>query len=187
MGFLSETALHQMGFAFVGENVKISDRSSLYDVGLMSIGDNSRVDDFTVLAGKITIGRNVHIAVFCNLAGGRAGISMADFSGLAYGCHLIAQSDDYSGRTMTNPTVPAAFKNETSLPVDVGRHAILGANSVVLPGVTIEEGVSCGAGTIFTKPTEPWSIYVGAPAKRVKARSRDLLDLEQDYLEGNDH
>lgn len=186
MGFLSETTLHQMGFAFLGENVKISDKAALYDIGRMSIGDNSRVDDFTVLAGEITIGRNVHIAVFCNLAGGRAGISMADFSGLAYGCHLIAQSDDYSGSTMTNPTVPAEFKNESSSPVEVGRHAILGTNSIVLPGVTIEEGVSCGAGTIFTKSTEPWSIYVGSPARRVKARSRDLLDLEQRYLDGED-
>jgi galactoside O-acetyltransferase len=50
----------------------------------MSIGDYSRIDDFYVLSGKITIGRNVHIAVFCNLAGGEPGLTMEDFSGLAY-------------------------------------------------------------------------------------------------------
>jgi acetyltransferase-like isoleucine patch superfamily enzyme len=148
----------------------------------MSIGDHSRIDDFCVLAGSVTIGRNVHLAALCNVAGGRAGVTFEDFSGLAYGCQVIAQSDDYSGRTMTNPTVPARFKDETSSPVVVGRHAILGAGAIVLPGVTIAEGVSAGAGTIFTRSTEPWTIYVGSPARAVRPRSRDLLTLEQEYL-----
>ena len=61
---------------------------------------------------KVKIGRNVHIAIFCNVAGGEKGIHLDDFSGLAYGCHVITQSDDYSGKTLTNPTVPDEFKRE---------------------------------------------------------------------------
>ena len=38
----------------------------------------------------------------------------------------IAQSDDYSGRTMTNPTVAAKYKHETEAAVRIGRHSILG-------------------------------------------------------------
>ena len=35
---------------------------------------------------------------------------------------------------------------------------------------------------MVTRSTEAWSIYVGAPARRIKARQRDLLALEQAYL-----
>lgn len=158
MAFLNVDEMRSMGFAHLGRNVRISDKASIYDADRISIGDNSRIDDFCVLSGRVTIGRNVHVAVLCNIAGGRAGVSLDDFSGLAYGCHVVAQSDDYSGRTMTNPTVPAEFKEEQSQPVVVGRHALLGTCSVVLPGVTIGEGVSSGAGTVFTRSADAWGI-----------------------------
>lgn len=185
MAYLSEEQLHSMGFMSLGRNVLISDKASIYDCDRISIGDNSRIDDFCVLAGAITIGRNVHVTVLCNLAGGRAGLSLEDFSTLAYGCHVVAQSDDYSGVTMANSTVPAAYKNETSLPTVVGRHSILGTGCVVLPGVHLAEGTAGGARTLFLESTAPWGVYVGQPARRVKDRSRGLLRLETEYLADN--
>jgi len=182
MAYLSESALASMRFRSIGKNVRISDKAALYDLDRLSVGDNSRIDDFCVVAGDVSIGRNVHVTVFCNLAGGRAGLVLDDFSTLAYGCHVVAQTDDYSGTTMTNSTVPAEFKNETSARVLIGRHAILGTACVVLPGVHIAEGVAAGARTLFTESTEPWSVYVGSPARRIKERSRALLALEQEYL-----
>lgn len=181
MGYYRDDELRSMGFRHVGNDVRVSDRASLYDLDRISIGDHSRVDDFCVLAGSVTIGRNVHVTVFCNLAGGRAGVTLADFSTLAYGCHVVAQTDDYSGRSMANSTIPAEFKRETSEPTIVGRYAILGTGTIVLPGVTIGEGVSAGAGSVFTTSADPWGIYVGAPARRVKERSRDLLLLAEEY------
>jgi galactoside O-acetyltransferase len=182
MGYLNESDLLSMNFRFLGRNVLVSDKASLYFPSLISLGDNSRVDDFCVLSGDVTLGRNTSVAVFCNLAAGRSTITLGDFTTLAYGCHIVAQSDDYSGATMTNPTVPREFKNETSEPIRVGDHAILGTNTVVLPGVEIPEGVASGAGTVFVKSAEPWSIYVGAPARRISERSRNLLTLKDDYL-----
>ncbi len=181
MPFLNQDELQGLGFRSLGKNVCISTRAAIYNPELISIGDNSRIDDFCVVAGNVALGRNVHIAVFCNLAGGRAGIQMGDFSGLAYGCHLVAQSDDYSGATMTNPTVPMEYKKEFVAPVKIGRHAILGTNSVVLPGVEIGEGAASGAGTIFTRSVEAWNIYVGAPARAIKSRERTLLQLAERY------
>jgi galactoside O-acetyltransferase len=182
MGFLSRRQLRKLNFSFLGENVLISDKCSIYSPSSLRIGDNSRIDDFCVLSGNISIGRNVHIAVFSNLAAGNSSITLHDFVGLAFGCHVIAQSDDYSGSTMTNPTVPSKFKKETSQAISIGRHTILGAGSIVLPGVSIPEGVSSGANTLFRGNPEPWSIYVGSPARRIKERSQDLLNLETDYL-----
>lgn len=182
MAFLSEEQLQACGFKKLGKYVKISDRASIYNADQIDIGDYSRIDDFCVLSGKISIGRNVHIAIYCNIAGGTEGVVFEDFSGLAYGCHVMTQSDDYSGRTLTNPTVPAKYKKEIKKPVFIGRHCIVGTNSIIFPGVTLQEGTSVGAMSMVTKSTESWSIYFGIPAKRLRARKQDLLELEQQYL-----
>lgn len=182
MAFLTPAELASKGFKKLGSNVLISDKASIYNCDEMEIGDNSRIDDFCVVSGKVTIGRNVHIAVFCNIAGGDQGITLEDFSGLAYGCHVFSQSDDYSGRTMTNPTVPAQFKGETKAAVRIGRHVIIGTASIVVPGVNVEDGCSVGAMTLVTKSTEAWGIYFGIPAKRIKNRNKGLLEAEAQYL-----
>lgn len=184
MAFLSEQQLQQLKLKCLGKNVKISDKASIYDPDLIEIGDNSRIDDFCVISGRVTIGRNVHIAVFCNVAGGEEGITFGDFSGLAYGCHVFSQSDDYSGNSLTNPTVPDKYKKETKAAVVIKRHAIVGACSIILPGVVIEEGVAVGAMSMVTKSTSAWAVYFGIPAKKIKERSRKLLDLEGEYLSG---
>jgi acetyltransferase-like isoleucine patch superfamily enzyme len=182
MAFLSRDQLEALGFKHLGRNVRISDKAAIYNFDQIEIGDHSRIDDFCVVSGKVRIGRNVHIAVFCNVAGGTEGIVFEDFSGLAYGCHVFTQSDDYSGRTLTNPTVPARYKRETKKAIHIGRHCIVGTNSLIFPGVTLAEGTSVGALSMVTKSTEEWSVYFGNPAKRLKARKRDLLDLEREYL-----
>lgn len=182
MAFLSQEQLHSIGFKSLGDNVRISDKAAIYNSNQIEIGHNSRIDDFCVLSGKITIGRNVHIAIFCNIAGGSEGITFDDFSGLAYGCHVFSQSDDYSGRTLTNPTVPMEYKSETKKAIRIGKHCIIGTSSLIFPGVQLGEGCSVGAMSMVTKSTEEWTIYSGVPAKRLKDRKRDLLALETAYL-----
>lgn len=183
MPFLSQQQLESMGFRSLGRNVRISDKAAIYNPEQIEIGDHSRIDDFCVVSGKVSIGRNVHIAVFCNVAGGSEGITFEDFSGLAYGCHVFSQSDDYTGRTLTNPTVPAQFKREFKKAVRLGRHCIVGTNSLIFPGVILAEGCSVGAMSMVTKSTEEWGVYSGIPARRLKDRKRDLLVLEQAYLD----
>ncbi len=182
MTYLTQNQLNDLGFRKLGKNVKVSDKASIYNPDQISIGDNSRIDDFCVLSGQIELGQNVHIAVFCNLAGGEKGITLDDFAGLAYGVMVFAQSDDYSGRTLTNPTIPAEYKNVTSKAVHIGRHVIVGTGSIVFPGITIANGCSVGAMSLVSTSTEEWGIYVGIPAKRVKERSKELLTVESSYL-----
>lgn len=182
MAYYPQETLAKMGFASLGRNVRISDKASLYEVHKMHIGDNCRIDDFCVVSGKISLGRNVYIGPFCLLAGGTPGITMEDFATLAYRVSVFSQSDDYSGATMTNPTVPAAYKTEIKEPVHIGRHCIVGAGSLVSPGVTLAEGCSIGSASLVLKSTSPWTVYAGSPARRLKDRKRDLLELEKQYL-----
>jgi galactoside O-acetyltransferase len=182
MSYLSEDELQSRGFKWLGRNVKIGSLVSIHRPEEISIGDNSRIDDFCAISGKITIGRNVHIAVHCSLIASAEELIMDDFSGLAFGCHVFTSSDDYSGKSLTNPTIPKKFKNISNGKIRIGRHVIIGTSSIVFPGVEIADGCSVGALTIVYKSTEPWGIYVGNPARRIKERSKELLGLEATYL-----
>ena len=70
---------------------------------------------------------------------------MADFSGLSSRITIYSSNDDYSGNNMTNPSIPTEFTNVTHADVIIKKHAIIGSGSVILPGVTIEEGAAVGA------------------------------------------
>ena len=180
MAFLSRQALRRLGFAAVGTDVSISDRASIYGASRIALGSHVRIDDFCVLsAGEegMRIGSYVHIAPHCSLIG-KALIELGDFSGLSSRVALYSSSDDYSGAGLTNPTVPAEYRRVTDAPVRIGRHVIIGAGAVILPGVTIGEGAAVGALALVHRSLEPFTISSGIPARRVGERSRALLELE---------
>ena len=186
MAALNRKAIAQMGFASVGADVQISDRASFYGTARITLGNNVRIDDFCVLAagvGGISIGQHVHIAVHSSLIG-TGKITLSDFSGLSSRVAIYSSSDDYTGATMTNPTVPSEFTGVTHGDVFLGRHVVVGSGSVILPGITLEEGVAVGALSLVTKRCAAFGIYAGNPAKRIKKRKRDLLELERRFLAG---
>lgn len=183
MAYYNQEQLNKLGFKHIGKNVKISDKASIYNCNEIEIDDNSRIDDFCVVSGKIKIGRNVHITPTCLVAGGEKGIIFEDFTTIAYGVQVFTQSDDYSGKTMTNSTVPKEYKNEFMKEIILKKYSIVGAGTIIMPGVILAEGTSVGAMSLILKSTEPWGIYVGNPAKRIKDRKKDLLELEKQYLE----
>ena len=184
MSFYNPDALHKIGFLSVGENVRLSKKASIYGASRISLGSHSRIDDFCVLSageGGIYIGRNVHIAVMCSLIG-KGRIELDDFCNLSSRVSIYSSSDDYSGESLTNPTVPEEFTNVDHRRVALERHVIIGSGTVILPGVTIGEGTAVGALSLVAKNLEPFSIYAGSPLKRLKSRSKRLLELEKQYL-----
>lgn len=182
MAYLSRQDLEAMGFKKLGQNVRVSDKASVYDCEEIEIGDNSRIDDFCVVSGKIKIGRFCHIAPMCLVAGGKPGVVLHDFCGLAYGAKVFSQSDDYSGESLTNSNIPAKYKQEFFSEVSLEKHVIVGAGSVVLPGVIVGEGSSVGAMSLVVKSTESWGVYFGVPAKKIKNRKKKILELEKQFL-----
>lgn len=133
----------------------------------ISIGDNSHIDDFVFFNGGINskIGKNVHISAFTSIIGGGEFI-IEDFSGLSAGCRIITGSDDFSGKSLTNLTIPKEYRNITVGSVKIGKHVILGSNVVIMPNVIIGDGCIVSAGSVVNKDLEPWSIYVGYNPKK---------------------
>lgn len=184
MPFLDRTDLERMGFRHLGAEVLVSDKASFYGAANISIGDRTRIDDFCILSagsGGICIGRNVHVSCYASIIGAGS-VTVEDFVALSVRSTVFSSNDDYSGEHMTNSTVPGEFKRVAHAPVTIRRHAMVAAGAIVLPGVELGEGSVLGALSLANRDLEPWGIYAGVPAKKVKERSRRLLELESAYL-----
>jgi galactoside O-acetyltransferase len=181
MAWLTDEQMRNMGFARFGSNVMLSDKASYYNCKNIRIGDHVRVDDFCVLSageGGIDIGNYIHIAVFSSLIGS-GNIALGNFSNISSRVSIYSSNDDYSGMSMTNPTIPREFTKVRHAAVKIGHHVIIGAGSLILPGVTLEDGVAVGALSLVKNDCKLFGIYAGVPAKRIGERKRALLELEK--------
>ncbi len=174
--FYSYEEMSYMGIRNPGKNVQISRTAIITNPELLSIGNNVRIDDYVLMTGAIWLRSHIHISSFCSL-GGRAGIVMENFSGLSAGVRIFSASDDYSGDFMTNPTVPEEYTNVQEGVVHLREHAIVGANSVILPGIEIGKGAAVGAISLITKNVPEFEIWAGIPAKKIADRKRNMLQL----------
>jgi len=180
--FYSIGELKDLGLAKFGKNVLISKKASFYYPEKMSIGNNVRIDDFCILSGRIEIGNFIHIAAYSAIYAGDEGVLLEDFVGISGRVSIYTISDDYSGNSLTNPMVPDKYKTLDKGKVILKKHAIVGAGSVILPNVIIGEGTAVGALSLISKNLEPWSIYVGMPARKISERKKNLLKLEEKLL-----
>jgi len=181
--FLSETKLQWMRFRKIGKNVKISDKVSIYNPENISIGDNVRIDDFSVIgAGEdgIILGNNVHIACYCSLIG-KAKISIDAYCGVSAKGSIYSSTDDYSGEWLSNPTVPDEFKNVLSAPVTLHRHVLIGAGCIILPGVTFGDGATIASMSLVNKDIPEYTLYGGVPAKFIRNQSTEWIRKASEY------
>ena len=180
--FYSENELKAIGFKYVGNNVKISRKISIYSPELISIGNDVRIDDFCILSGLVEIGNYVHVAAFTALYGGQKGIFIGDFVNLSSRVCIYSVSDDYSGEYMAGPMLPEEYRKVEEEAVHIGRHSIIGSTSIVMPGIIIGEGTACGAFSFVNQNTEPWTVNVGIPCRKIRNRKKDLLELEKKFI-----
>lgn len=178
MAFCTKEELTAMNFAEIGNNVLISTKCSIYNPTKISIGSDVRIDDFCIIsAGEmgIKIGCNVHIACYVSLIGKEL-IDIGNFVGISSKTAIYSSSDDYSGDYLTGPTVQEKFRNVDHRAVVLEDHVIIGAQSIILPGVTIKTGSAIGSLSLVTKNVDSWGIYAGVPLKFIKIRSKKMLD-----------
>ena len=84
---------------------------------------------------------------------------------------------------MTSPVIPERFRVVKGSPVEIGKHALIGCGALVLPGGNLSEGSVLGAMSLLKTTTDPWHIYAGVPAKRIKPRVKEtILNFEKEYL-----
>jgi acetyltransferase-like isoleucine patch superfamily enzyme len=170
----------QLQFSRRGADVTIWPMAKVITPETISLGDSVIIDDFVLMMGgrKTVIGSFIHIASFTSITGGGEFV-MEDFATLSSGIRVFTGTDDFLGNYLTNSAVPYPYRQPERTFVKIEKHVIVGANSVILPGVAIGEGAAIGANSLVLKDCEPWTIYVGSPARPLKPRRRDkIIELE---------
>ena len=175
--FYTPEELSQLGFKSYGENVRISRYAQIYSPEKISIGDNVRIDDFCILSGNLAIGSHIHIAAYCALYGANYGIVMEDYTGLSARATIYAAMDDFSGNYLIGPIHEDEYTNVTGGMVRICTYSQIGAGALIFPNLSVGEGAVLGAMSMAKDSLEPWNIYAGIPAKKIKQRSKHLLEL----------
>ena len=111
-------------------------------VGDVVIGDHTRVGLHNTIIGPVTIGNHVN---------------------LAQGITVTALNHNF-----TDPNKRIDEQGISTTPVMIEDDIWIGANAVILPGVTIGHHSVVAAGAIVTKDVPPHSLVAGVPAKIIK-------------------
>lgn len=153
-------------------------------VGLENItfGNHIIIDDFAFVYATtpMIFGNFVHIACFSSLIGG-AELIIEDCVAISHGARILTGTDDFKGWGFGNSTVPEKFRNVSRKPIHIGKFCIVGANSVVLPGVTIGEGAMVGANSVVSRELAPWGVYLGN--RKISERDREgVLNNYQQFM-----
>lgn len=108
------------------------------------------------LGANVKIGNNV-VVMYNSLFMSAGGITIEDGAMIAANCSLISNNHDFKERQIL-----------TCKPVVIGKKAWIGANSIILPGVTVGENAVVAAGSVVTKDVAPNTLVGGVPAKFIK-------------------
>lgn len=177
-------------FKACGENVVIDAGVSIEHPELMHVGDNvhffpncfvqgsaerfvieSNVDFYPTTyislgGGFVEIGHHTHFAPGCALYG-HGGLKIGPYCNIAAHCVLATVGHDPLIRDQ-----PMALAPPCKGPITLEEDIWLGANVTVTSNVTIAKGCIIGANAVVNRNTEPFGLYVGVPARRLRDRKK---------------
>ncbi len=156
------------GLKAIGKNVRFEDDVRLLSPERVSIGD-----DVLLMYGvyvspcgaHITIGSNTHFAPYGVLYG-----PLTIGSNVAVAAHVVFAS---VGHGYDRVDVPMVDQPTTSRQIVIEDDVWIGANAVIIGGVTVGTGTIVGAGAVVTKDVPPFSVVGGTPARVIRDRRED--------------
>lgn len=140
------------------------------------VGDNCNICSHVFIENNVTIGNNVTI---------KNGVQIWD--------GIIIEDNVFIGpnATFTNELIPRSkvHSSDNMKCTLVKKGATIGANSTILPGVTIGEYAFIGAGSVVTKDIEDYGLFYGNPATQKGYITTEgiILDMEKRDADGVQH
>ena len=162
---------------YCGENVYIGQNVIFTNPKEVILGDNVRIDPFTLITTALEVGNYVQICSHVVLGGGNQHkITLGNWTFIGYGSKLFCASEDYSG---DYGPVNEFWGNNKIFRGDISFEDYSGVASdvMVFPKVTIPVGCTVGAKSfIYTKnDLKPWSVFIGSPLKFHKERNKENI------------
>ncbi|OGN30005.1 MAG: hypothetical protein A3A33_01630 [Candidatus Yanofskybacteria bacterium RIFCSPLOWO2_01_FULL_49_25] len=161
-----------------GEDVLVSPMVSITRPNLISLGNHVSIDPWFHCTTALETGDYVHIQTQVAIIGGKKGlVKMGNFTNISVKGTLICASEKFYGHGFIGaPGIPDEFLDELKLgPIIFEDFVNTGANVTILPGITLGKGSVIGACSLVTKNTEPWTIYMGTPARPFAMRKKEKI------------
>lgn len=113
---------------------------------------------------KLYLGKNVGIANNVNLDC-RGSVEIGNDTIIGFETIILTSTHKHE-----NKTIPIKNQGMFCKPVTIGNDVWVGARTIIMPGVTINNGAIIGANSVVTKDVPPNAIVGGIPAKLIKCR-----------------
>lgn len=171
-GYQSPFAAGVPPFRKLGKNVVIEEGARIFRPECIDIEDDVYIGHDAWLdparpEGSIRIGRGSWIGPRAFLHGS-AGIVIGEEVGIAPYVQIL--TDEHLADDLSKPVIRTSVWYGR---VEVGWGSDVGMNSVVLPGVTIGNGVIVGSGSVVTRDLPPFVVAAGSPARVLRQRSAE--------------
>jgi acetyltransferase-like isoleucine patch superfamily enzyme len=171
IGFFLRGSYWKANLGSCGINVFIDQYASAFGMKNIYIGNDTHIDTNVLLlcaSGKLKIGNYVHIAsnVVIN---GKPFINIGDYTAIAAGAKIYGSTSRSNGKSFS-PMSSNYMINTIEKGVEIGSYALVGINTVVLPGAKIGNYTCIGANSYVDKEIPDGVIAIGCPAKVVKNR-----------------
>ena len=160
-----------------GEDVRISDNVKIKLPQHLRIGNHCAIESGFVCTTRFSMGDYSHVSYYVTCIGGARGVLTAGhFFNASAGCRIICVTSLENGGGLVGPIVPSEYRDGAdNRPISVGNFVTLGTDAIIMPGVNIGDGVVIGANSLVRHDCEPWTIYVGSPAKPIKKYNGDNM------------
>ncbi|WP_282125506.1 acyltransferase [Marinifilum flexuosum] len=146
-----------------GSTIRRRSRIDVFPWNRFEIGKLTTIEDFCTVnngSGHVLLGDRVRVGIGSVIIGP---VTMGSGSGLGQHVFVAGFNHGYSDGGKNSSQQPLDIK-----PTIIEEEAHIGANSVVVAGVTIGKRSQVGAGSVVTKDIPPFCVAVGNPAKVVK-------------------
>lgn len=138
------------------------------------LGENSTIEDFATInngVGDIIIGNRTRIGLGCVLIG-----PVKIGNDIMFAQNIVVSGLNHGYQDITIP--PSLQKVETKETI-IEDDVWIGANSVIVAGVTVGKHSVIAAGSVVTKNVEPFSVVAGNPARPLKKYNFEIKTWEK--------
>ena len=159
---------HQL--TYLGKNTVFQPSVAIYNPKTVSIGNYCLIDRNVIIEGNLKVGNNTHLCAN-TLYAGRGGITIGNYTGIAFGTAVHA-GVDLPDMKLVGPLAPEWARSVSREPVSIGSNVQIGSNCIILSGATIPNDCIIGSLSLVRGKDvlEEGYIYAGIPVKKIRRR-----------------